>query len=1274
METLKILHTGDIQVKCREEALYRSYNRNLKDIESILINNLIDIYVIDGDLFEYATPNDAERKLIYNHLARVLAMKNIKEVVLMAGNHDLVKDNKSLTGQESENAINTFVEFILSLNTKESSKLIYLKDTDKYISKADVRLGYLAYSLEDDWNARNLITSEQISAKPSTQFDICLYHDILKEYIDETKLPIKKEKYNSILSINDFASRLIIGADIHKNWKHESLDGKFFQYCGSSIQRNFGEGSEINLKGKSYKADGKVVKMYEITWPSDAVGGADAGGAVGDADANEPLLKLSDMNLHDFICYNNIVFDDVATENCLELLKSKLDDIQFGQEQTFIKIKLSNLYISLEAQIQKIVSEYCSDQKRVSIEVVYDKFVSIGGIGDSKTRAEVKAIFDEVDTTSTINDQASTTEIQATSLKTLDDDKLRKLFSVALNIHLETVKKEFGDIVSFEILKDEILGIFADELTDSMGKISKYSHDFEFIECNAFMALGPNKIRLDIPGITKITGTNGIGKTTLHSMLRWVIKDEVFEGMSKANKVKNTLFAFNDKQPTVDIVNVLFQERVNGTLITINRTAKRTWNKDVTLEQKSSIYWKNFIAGVERNLTITVFKKNEDGTLSENKYTGDQAEGLLATWYGSTVENIMFLNAAKINYLLKMPSIAMTELILDYVGIDYLRKLEENLPAVQLRLNKYAKPTKTREALIDALTSLAADQNKATAELEELNNSVNNFIEKIADKSKSIDLENAEQLKSGDIEALIVTNKSNQITVNNSIATFTPKELKTKISFDVELPVEQDCFSAQQTIDSANTEIANIKELIAVNITDKTEAYQTLANTYNKVIAAYQAKVDEQNNQLSAINQKIKDNIALIDKNNSAIVSGKCDKCQRAFDNNYDAHKEALLSENKNLLQDNVELELLKAPINENIKKFKATIDEYTKYFNISLNHTTKDLPKTIPLFIPLIEKCENLTNYGVSIQTEQSKLLEVIKQQELVISTAKQSYINSLTEYNRLRDLNVTANNKVDEDNVLIVEHNKKIDGYTAEVARLEQELLLLEIKLPAFKTRNESLITLKAEKTELEAQQKAVQTSITGKSVQINNIKNQLKTEELAYENFINYSKNKLIGDIYSKLVKRDFKDLVFQFYRNFLNDTLNLLLEDINFKLFWNVDNELYMIDMKNGNIAYRPVQSASGMEMAFLGLSLIYAIHTLNVRNSLSNLFIDEISGVLNKGEELSYVATNYQEQMVMLLSKFSQIRVYIVDHVIENLFETSTYEVGFSEQGSKFKLK
>jgi hypothetical protein len=134
--------------------------------------------------------------------------------------------------------------------------------------------------------------------------------------------------------------------------------------------------------------------------------------------------------------------------------------------------------------------------------------------------------------------------------------------------------------------------------------------------------------------------------------------------------------------------------------------------------------------------------------------------------------------------------------------------------------------------------------------------------------------------------------------------------------------------------------------------------------------------------------------------------------------------------------------------------------------------------------------------------------------------------------------------------------------------------------------------------------------------------------------------------------------------------------LLLNELNFKLYWHENGELYYYQVKKGEEIYRPVQLVSGMQTCFLGLALIYAIHVLNVKNNISHLFIDEISGQLNSGKELvksDEEIVDYQEKLLLLLSKFTTKNIFIVDHVIKQMWETVKYQVNFSDKGSIYEV-
>ena len=102
--------------------------------------------------------------------------------------------------------------------------------------------------------------------------------------------------------------------------------------------------------------------------------------------------------------------------------------------------------------------------------------------------------------------------------------------------------------------------------------------------------------------------------------------------------------------------------------------------------------------------------------------------------------------------------------------------------------------------------------------------------------------------------------------------------------------------------------------------------------------------------------------------------------------------------------------------------------------------------------------------------------------------------------------------------------------------------------------------------------------------------------------------------------------------------------------------------------------RPVMFVSGMQTIMAGLALIQTRAKMNQSKSVNFIFIDEISGVLNDGKDVSYEADNFKKLMSDLLQVIARTTsIYIVDHVIENLNENRILEVYPTSDGSNIKM-
>ena len=285
-------------------------------------------------------------------------------------------------------------------------------------------------------------------------------------------------------------------------------------------------------------------------------------------------------------------------------------------------------------------------------------------------------------------------------------------------------------------------------------------------------------------------------------------------------------------------------------------------------------------------------------------------------------------------------------------------------------------------------------------------------------------------------------------------------------------------------------------------------------------------------------------------------------------------------------------------------------------------------------------------------------------------INLLKNEYIKSLENYNKTLSNHNDNVSKITNENDLVETHNKQFSDIESRLLEYGKNKLSYENNLEKYNNLlfeiNESL----TEKSTLTQNKNNKNTEIINLEKDLINVDNKIETLTKEYNNYLEYKKHLSIYGLYDKLINKDFPDIVFEYYRKFLNNTLNILLEDMNFKLYWDSTGALYMVQIKNGTETYRPVQLVSGMETCFLGLSLIYTIHLLNVKNNISHIFIDEISGQLNSGKELTNRENivNYQAQLVLLLNKFDTKTVFVIDHHIENFYQTLTYSVEPNENG------
>jgi energy-coupling factor transporter ATP-binding protein EcfA2 len=1354
MDKFRILHTADIQVRSREVDLAAQYEQVLLEIESTLIDMNIEVYLIAGDLAEYAASNDAEKKVIYAHISRALAIPTLVEVVIMNGNHDLHDMRKTLESNKGNNAIDTFNTFVQSLEPELAKKVIYLKDQRVYKSKIN-DFSWVSYSLEDGTSAGSNL---DLSKVPTEGFSISVYHDILQEYAIQAGLPVKPERLAKLASVENFATPLVLAGDIHENWETwNAAKTTRFIYPGSPIQRNHSEGSYFRIR-KSFKeqlAAEKVVKLITVS--------------------EDATYVVDDIPLTNWISYVTI---DLTTSTVVPDFFRQLSEVLalpqiWGMSRTFIKFKLSTTYGPHELEMIKTAQDAGAVRPgKVTIDTLYDKFVIADNTAVAIENGE-QTDGDDDDAEITMDDLILTPE------------KLAALFRQVLNAKRDDIKKEFADEGEIKSIMNEIMILFNEQIMLAQNSTPNYSIDLDYIECNCFMALGKNKIELNIPGLTRITGTNGIGKTTLYNMLRWVIKDEIMENMPKNSKVKNALHLFNDNLPEIDTVLSRLVFRANGTKVMVSRWATRVWKQNTSTEAKMSKEWKVYVSGVNQGLKLEVFK---NGELSAEKQ-GDEAQRLLDKWFGKVPQTIMILNQAKILSMLNMPSNELTQLVLDYIGVDFLNALENQLDMVKDSYD-LAKPKVAKDKLKDELL-VTRERVKIVRQ------KILDFTEKFNERKDVLAAEliegrrlNDKLVKSGNIPALLLEHETSATEIETDITTFKTKETKEEPKFEIAEPKEPDTKETDKaaiekiaediagnngSIEDCKGQIDIIWQAIESDLeatifeerkaighifdgileTKNTELSENSKLSYT-AFASYIAKVKEKHEDLKIKEteafekldqektaKKVRDDrIAEINKQ---LDDGKCSECGKPlvddpehwkdleislkteldslsgkmfdvdnltkrhttikqFVTNYAilAASENVTSENPNyndeikeLAKEVVRLRDIVAEIEKfigvikdkkmpaNISAFSAEVADHNKklkHIEIAANildcakrknlelAESADSEKEHKANLDAIRKCiEDSEKYS----KENAVLLEQVNVILKAATDAQSLYVKELQQYQN--DIKSWQNevNEIREHNKGVSEHNQKIDFLRKDLETARANVDKYKALLPTYIKLEDDYKAFDLRITELEAGHKADLLTEQKNSTDLERLEKEEAECDKRIEEYIAWQRKNLIFNIYQKLVKRDFRDIVFNYYRGFLNSTLNNLLDEMNFKLYWDTTGDLYMVQLKNGHAVYRPVQLVSGMETAFQGLSLIYSIHLLNIKNSISTLFIDELSGQLNSGKELSKKEDikNYQEMFITLLNKFTKKNIFIIDHNIENLYETVTLQVVPSDKGS-----
>ena len=1332
----RITHSADIQIKNRKPLFHET-----REVLSSLVSQVRQLqstaHIIAGDLFEYAIPTDSERTLIYNHIVELLAIDTLKEIVIIAGNHDLVKQKNQNNSETDYNAIQSFVDSVKPLDVH--NKIRYFRNSGVYQSNSIPGLDWVVYSLED-----TSVKFEEIKHQTSNdRFSICLYHAMLREYCIYDKLPLTEKKLNELDSIEIFpANSVICAGDIHKTLSFQGPENQIFNYPGSTMQHTFGEGTYHFLDGDkliSKTADSKCILAYDFD------------------ETSKKIVQQACVYLPSFIEYTTIEFGP----NQINI--DKLSEIEFNPTITnIIKIKSNSTLLSKEHDIRKIIVDKFSGDNSLSptISFVYDKLTSGEGLNGAGLATYVESVIAEksIDSNSIL------------SQETID--------SLVLNHGqiIELFKSGLSNIFDVDVAtQEEVVNLFIRELNEIVSTDKRANTiQFDSISTGGFMLLGPSQIDFSNGNLTRILGTNGVGKTTIYKMLRWVLTGQISESMVASKVVQNTLLIFNKNLIDSNLVSVNLHIHVNNVPFVIKRAAARDWKSKITDEQKLENDWQQYVAGVRRQLVLINQETNEE-------FTDNEAQAIIDSWFGQTINNLLFINGSKIQQILNKSEAALKELILQYLGVDYIEKFEQRLTTLKDDLfDSVSKPKATEESIEDNIASVDADinvvttnENRAKAESESIRNkitSANQELRELTGKKQSYIVDEKtpqeqiefyqsknDELKSRQ-EQLESLDQTKREIVDPYAVVSTPEDLTEKIdTAKSEIAETQNQFEEyktqleettkkrelietkwsefiQQCLDSYNSQHKEISQQLVDATNECTEYTKSLVAKCEEKRSKVETAITNLNNTIVDCNVKLSKINQKIDENKQIIETGVCPQCgqslpQSCSDNDIDTIKrkieefevargtlEAECTKNDNSLKrledaKNILIMFISNPENatEEVRNKLGNgvidFDEYDKIKDkksqltidlLNINHAIKTLEnhkeriEASEALSEIIDSSEStkyhkiIDAYAV-VKVRIDEIQSSIESTKTVLEERKNNRIE--LEQKQIDDRTFYNNeiSRIQKENQEATEYNKSIEANLNEIDKIRTEIdmsnqkmeHLREIVLPQFNQVLEQIISVENDLKQYENDLRENQDGLIEIARKRSNYEHIRQTLNDDLVNVRKYKQLEIIWKVYSKMIKQYFKEIVFDYYRIFINNTLSQILDDVPFKLYWN--DGLKMVTYAMGadgvpKIIYQTVSESSGMETTFLGLSLIYALHILNINNSVSHMFIDEISGTLNNGNNLSYVAENYQELFKKLIHKFTDKSIFIIDHAIEDFDETVTYEVIPNEERTLSRIE
>lgn len=745
-----------------------------------------------------------------------------------------------------------------------------------------------------------------------------------------------------------------------------------------------------------------------------------------------------------------------------------------------------------------------------------------------------------------------------------------------------------------------------------------------------FKTIDKAVLDLSSRGLTLLSANNGAGKTTIMEAICFALTGMHNASFKKNAKNHQLIRLFNDKQPQNDKISIEVRLSINNTCfevhVAIDKVMKQGWTVD---------NWQTMVATVRKYVAVYEDKGEEDELMLIAE--GDEAEKWLVQNFGdfrdfSTLHSI---NSMSLQAIKEMDDDALANFMLQRLGYSVLQRLQFYVGGC-----KAGAIEKTPKTTNDSVVELNKKLLDAEAMSKDMQQKSSEYEATIQSKQQEL---HAVQSTLDDLRSKLYP--IDETKVNEYLAILQPYESLIAKGADLQsyLP------ALTKAIEDANA-ASHTKAVLANKHTDALLRYnaeqQIVNEAYNKAKdeltwtiqdnirvtkdKIYRLQLDMQNaqSQISTAETEAKRLSALITQEHAvdaklrqelnSINDNRCPTCGQIM--NAD------------------EAQGLRTAKLKQIEEHDATVAKL------------RDDLGTVNLRI------ENLGTDYKRAKEKYDKESEELKRYEAELAAITDNAIKAKVDYTKL-------------DNI-----KKEIEAITAEINAVQVQdlttLLAKRDKLQAainakaqYDALQSHITANNAIRTSIDAEQTKQRTLQTehdaaaNAKVQVNAMYDVANADIEKYKRLIEERKayDITIAAVaqYDWLVNEGLPKYLYSHAVAVVNNYIDSLGMPASICPRLSVEQygRLTLIDRRNdGQLITRPIQEASGMELALSGLVLCFALHNAKLTVDFPFIMIDEVSGVLNEGN--THDTTNYMQLFTNILNIAAKdMQLLVVDHRI-----------------------